>query len=153
MDLRRLLICLTLAACASAPRVSLEIVPAPAPLERAYANFWEAALALDYDRAEFLAMSVPERAYAVALRQLAEGDLAAAQDLLSGLTADPQVAPRARALLVAVAKESETLPEKAFTSRVDRSFAEALLEARKAERWTYPQAPLPLLFELSLIHI
>jgi predicted aspartyl protease len=131
----------------SAPRVSLEIVPAPAPLERTYANFWEAALALDYERAEFLATSVTERAYAVALRQLAEGDLPAAQDLLSGLTADPQVAPRARALLVAVAKESATLPEKAFTSRVDRSFVEALLEARKSERWTYPPAPVPLLFE------
>ncbi|APV50337.1 hypothetical protein BWI17_11925 [Betaproteobacteria bacterium GR16-43] len=149
MDLRRLLICVLLAGCASAPRVSLEIVPAPAPLERNYANFWEAALALDYARAEYLATSVTERAYAVALRQLAEGDLPAAQDLLSGLTADPQVAPRARALLGAVAKESETLPEKAFTSRVDRSFAEALLEARKAERWTYPPKPVPLLFERS----
>jgi len=137
-----------LAGCSGAPRVSLELAPAPAAAERSYAGFWEAALALDYERAEFYAGSVNERAYARALRQVAEGELPAAQDSLSDLTLDSQVAPRARALLAAVSKESETLPEKAFTSRVDRSFVETLLQARRNERWTYT-APSRSIFDRS----
>lgn len=137
---------LLLAACASAP-VSLEIVPAPPPLERSYAGFWEAALALDYERAALLAGNAQQGDYARALRELAEGRLAPAQDLLSALTADYDAAPRARALLAAVAKESDEIPPKAFESRVDRSFAEALLEARRAERWTFPPQGVSVPFE------
>ena len=77
--------------------VSLEIVPAPPPLERRYANFWEAALALDYERAASLATSGTQSDYARALRELADGRLAAAQERLSALTADFEAAPRARA--------------------------------------------------------
>lgn len=146
MKPRNLFFAVLLAGCTGAPQVSLEVAPVPAPQQREYATFWDAALALDYERAAFMAGSVNERAYATALRQVAEGDLPAAQDLLSGLTIDSQVAPRARALLAAVAKESTTLPEKAFTSRVDRSFVEALLEARKNERWTYT-APSRSIFD------
>ncbi len=150
MDVRRALtfFCLALAAgCASAPRVSLEIVPAPAPLERPYANFWEAALALDYERAASLAASTAQGGYARALHELADGRLAEAQALLSDLTSDAEAAPRARSLLAAVAKESATIPEKAFMSRVDRSFAEALLEARRAQRWSFPANPVSVVFD------
>jgi predicted aspartyl protease len=137
---------LLLAACAAAP-VSLEIVPAPQPLERRYLGFWDAALALDYEHAALLAATPQHRDYARAMRELAEGRLAPAQELLSALTANPEAAPRARALLAAVAKESDEIPAKAFESRVDRSFAEALLEARRAERWSFPPQPVPVPFE------
>ena len=147
MDVRRALICLLLAGCAAAPGVSLEIAPAPAPLERRYAGFWEAALALDYERAGILASTPAEQTYARALREVADGRLTHAQDSLSGLTTDADASPRARALLAALAKESDTMPEKAFSSRVDRPFAEALQEARKAERWRFPEGRASILFE------
>jgi predicted aspartyl protease len=135
------------AACAAAPRVSLEIAPAPAPLERGYADFWEAALALDYERAGLLATSEPQRDYSRALGALADGRIAEAQALLAGLAGDAQAAPRARALLAAVVKEGATIPDAAFSSRVDRSFVEALHEARSAERWIFPAEPVVLPFE------
>ncbi|QJR11896.1 hypothetical protein DSM104443_02979 [Usitatibacter rugosus] len=148
MDLRRLLFVCLLAGCSATPRVSLEVAPAPAPLARTYAGFWDAALALDYERAESLAATEPEREYARSLRDLAEGRLDSAQGRLTELLADRGAEPRARALLSAVAKESATVPEKAFPSRVDRSFVEALLEARKAERWTYTE-PTRSIFDRS----
>jgi len=150
VDLRRVLAlatAVTIAACTAAPKISLEIAPAPAPLARTYAGFWDAALALDYERADGLAATQAEREYARALRELAEGRIDSAQARLTELLADRQAEPRARTLLAAVAKESATVPEKAFPSRVDRSFVEALLEARKAERWHFGAEPVRLLFE------
>jgi len=150
VDLRRVLAlatAVTIAACSAAPKISLEIAPAPAPLARTYAGFWDAALALDYETADGLAATQPEREYARALRELAEGRVDTAQGRLTELLADRQAEPRARALLAAVAKESATVPEKAFPSRVDRSFVEALLEARRGERWHFGPEPARLLFE------
>jgi predicted aspartyl protease len=150
VDFRRVLAlatAVTIAACSAAPRISLEIAPAPAPLARTYASFWEAALALDYERAEGLATTDPEREYARAMRELAEGRHDAAQQRLTDLLGNSQAEPRARALLVAVAREGATVPEKAIPSRVDRSFVEALIEARKAERWTFGPEPVRLLID------
>jgi predicted aspartyl protease len=141
-----------LAACAHAPRLSLEIAPAPAPIERRHPGFWDAALAFDFERAQALATREAQRDYVAALRLVAEGRLEAAQDALSRLIAarDPEVLPRARALLVAVVKETLSIPDNAFTSRVDRSFAEALHEAKAQMRWTFPAERVQLGFERGI---
>ena len=107
MDFRRVLtlaIAATLAACAVAPTVSLEAAPAPAPVARKYADFWEAALALDFESAERLAAPGVQREYAQSLREFAEGNLDAAQVRLTELLSDTQAGPRARALLAATAR-------------------------------------------------
>lgn len=124
-------------------------MPAPALLERPYAGFWEAALALDYERAAALAEVPAQEQYALALRELAEGRVARAQARLDVLAGEPEVAPRARSLLAAIAKESDEIAPAAFPSRVDRSFAEALLEARSRERWSLPGRPVNVIFERS----
>ncbi|WP_171163454.1 retroviral-like aspartic protease family protein [Usitatibacter palustris] len=143
--------CLLLAAggCTTTPRVGLEIAPAPAPLIRPFSGFWEAVLALDFDQAEALVASGPERDYLVAVRMVADGRVDAAQDALSRLIArhDREASPRARALLQSVVKETTSIPDNAFASRVDRSFAEALHEAKAREQRHYPEAPVSLPFE------
>src|SRR6185436_1005790 len=137
---------LLLAACV-APTVSLELVPAPPALERPYAGFWEAALALDYERAATLSERPAQAQYALALRELAEGRVAMAQARLVVLAGEPDVAPRARSLLAAIAKESDAVAAAAFPSRVDRSFAEALPEARSRERWSFASRSSTVIFQ------
>ena len=143
-----------LCGCAAPARISLELAPAPAALERTYAGFWQAALAFDFERAEALAARDAQRQYLRAVRLVADGRLEAAQETLSKLIAgrDAEAVPHARALLIAVVKETTSIPDNAFTSRVDRSFAEALHEAKARSRWHFPPRPLALAFERGASH-
>ncbi len=144
-----LLVLALLAACAGAPRISLEAGPAPPALERSFARFWDAALAFDLESAEALASGPGERLYLQALRAIAADRLAEALGLLSGLvqSEDATLAARSKALLAGIVKEGPYLPANAFTSQVDRSFAEALLEARAKEKWRFPAGTVALPFE------
>lgn len=99
-------------------------------------------------------MREAERQYLQAVRLVADGRLEAAQETLSKLIAgrDAEAVPHARALLIAVVKETTSIPDNAFTSRVDRSFAEALHEAKARSRWTFPPQPMPLALQRGASH-
>ncbi len=86
--------------------------------------------------------------YVRALREVAANQLGSASSRLSFLAqGETDVAPHARALLAAVVKDAPTIPAAAFKSNVDRSFAEALHEARKGEQWRWPRGTVALPFE------
>jgi predicted aspartyl protease len=140
---------LLLAACASAPRVSVEPAAAPAAIARAYDGFRDAAFAFDIEQAQRLAATPAERDYARALAALRDGKLAQAQADLIALAsdADPRVAAMARGL-VALAAHGGALPDRAaFTSEVDRSFAEWLHRFTNQERRSIPAEGTVVAFE------
>lgn len=138
---------LLLCGCASAPRVSVEMIAPPPPRERAFATFWDAAFALDYERAHALASNDTQRRYAHALADIAEGRIEKGRALLGALAAEGEAALPARALLSAVAKESAAIADRALAGSGDRSFAEALRDARAMERLTFPAEAVTLPFE------
>ena len=129
-----------LAACAQAPRVSIEAAAAPPAIERPFGTFRDAALAFDSDAAQRLALAPPERDYARALGLVRDGHLAQAQAMLVALAsgADQRVAAMARGLVALVAHGGVPPERGAFTSEVDRSFSEWLYRFTAEERRVVP---------------
>ena len=129
-----------LAACAQEPRVSHEAGSAPPAIERPFATFREAALAFDVEAARRLAATNAERDYARALGLVRDGQLPQAQaELLTLATgADSRIAAMARGLVGLVAHGGVTPERAAFTSEVDRSFAEWLHRFTAEEKRSIP---------------
>lgn len=138
-----------LAACAPAPRVSIEALSPPAAIERSYAGFREAAFAFDIDRAQELALTPAEREYARALGLVRDGRLAQAQPALVALAsdADARVASMARGLGALVAHGGVPPERAAFASEVDRSFAEWLHRFTTEEKRIVPPQGTVVAFE------
>jgi predicted aspartyl protease len=129
-----------LAACAQGPRISVEAGAPPPAIERPFATFREAALAFDVEAARRLAGTNAEREYAGALGLVRDGRLPQAQAalLLLATGADSRVAAMARGLVAFVAHGGVAPERAAFTSEVDRSFAEWLHRFTAEEKRTIP---------------